>query len=128
MQIIISNSSSKPIYEQIKERIKELIINGDLQGGEMLPSIRNLAKDLRISVITTKKAYEELEKEDYIEALSSKGFFVKGKSSSLLKEEILKKIEMDISNAISIANIYKISKEEILEIINYLYEEENNEK
>ncbi len=128
MQIVISNSSDKPIYEQIKDRIKDLIMCGELQGGEMLPSIRSLAKDLRISVITTKKAYEELEKDDYIEIISSKGCFVKEKSSSLLKEEILKKIELNINNAISIANLYNISKDEIFEIVNYLYEEDNYEK
>lgn len=128
MEIIISNSSEKPIYEQIKDKIKEMIINGELYSGEMLPSIRSLAKDLRISVITTKRAYEELEKEDYIEAISSKGFYVKNKSNDLLKEEILKKIELNIMNIINIANTYSITKEEMIEMFEYLYEEENNEK
>jgi GntR family transcriptional regulator len=128
MHIIISNTSDKPIYEQVKDKIKELIIMGELQGGEMLPSIRNLAKDLRISVITTKKAYEELERENFIEMISSKGCFVKKKSDSLLKEEVFKKIEESINNAIMTANTYNITKKEVIEIVNYLYEEDNNEK
>lgn len=128
MQIIIANDSDKPIYEQIVEQIKEEILNGKLLSGELLPSIRNLAKDLRISVITTKKAYEELEKESYIETIPGKGCYVKSKNTQLLREEIIKKIENNLLNIILLSNKFSISKEEILEIFNYLYEEENNEK
>ena len=124
MHIIISNSSDKPIYKQISDSIKELILTGELIGEEVLPSIRNLAKDLKISVITTKRAYEELEKENFIEIIQGKGCYVKTKNSELLKEEILKKIEFELSKAINISNKYYISKEEVLEIFDYLYEED----
>lgn len=128
MHIIISNSSDKPIYEQIVDNMKDLILNGTLTSGEMLPSIRALAKDLRISVITTKKAYEELEKQDYIEVIPSKGCFVKNKSSELLKEEVLKKIEMNLTSAIHIASQFAIDKEEVAAMFEYLYEEEEHGK
>lgn len=91
VQILISNTNDVPIYEQIKENIKNLILNGELTGGEMLPSIRSLAKDLRISVITTKRAYEELEHDGFIETIPGKGCFVKTKSSALLKKKFIKR-------------------------------------
>lgn len=128
MQIIISNSSDKPIYQQIVDNIKEAILNGDLIGGEALPSIRTLAKDLKISNITTKRAYEELEKDGFIEAIATKGYFVKNKSEDFKKEEILKKVETSLNETIKIANTYGITKEEVLNMLNILYEEENNEK
>lgn len=124
MQIIISNNSEMPVYEQIENGIKELILNGELESGELLPSIRSLAKDLRVSVITTKRAYDELEKSDFIEIIQSKGCFVKNRSKEILKEEILKNIESKINEVICISNKYKIQKEEIIEIFNCLYEEE----
>ena len=122
MQIIISNSSDTPIYQQIVDNIKEAILNGDLIGGEALPSIRTLAKDLKISNITTKRAYEELEKDGFIEAIATKGYFVKNKSEDFKKEE------MSLNETIKIANTYGITKEEVLNMLNILYEEENNEK
>lgn len=128
MQIIISNSSDTPIYQQIVDNIKEAILNGDLIGGEALPSIRTLAKDLKISNITTKRAYEELEKDGFIEAIATKGYFVKNKSEDFKKEEILKKVETSLNETIKIANTYGITKEEVLNMLNILYEEENNEK
>ena len=128
MQIIISNSSDTPIYQQIVDNIKEAILNGDLIGGEALPSIRTLAKDLKISNITTKRAYEELEKDGFIEAIATKGYFVKNKSEDFKKEEILKKVETALNETIKIASTYGITKEEILNMLNILYEEENNEK
>lgn len=128
MQIIISNSSDKPIYQQIVDNIKEAILNGDLIGGEALPSIRTLAKDLKISNITTKRAYEELEKDGFIEAIATKGYFVKNKSEDFKKEEILKKVETSLNETIKIASTYGITKEEVLNMLNILYEEENNEK
>ena len=128
MQIIISNSSDTPIYQQIVDNIKEAILNGDLIGGEALPSIRTLAKDLKISNITTKRAYEELEKDCFIEAIATKGYFVKNKSEDFKKEEILKKVETSLNETIKIANTYGITKEEVLNMLNILYEEENNEK
>ena len=128
MQIIISNSSDMPIYQQIVDNIKEAILNGDLIGGEALPSIRTLAKDLKISNITTKRAYEELEKDGFIEAIATKGYFVKNKSKDFKKEEILKKVETALNETIKIASTYGITKEEVLNMLNILYEEENNEK
>ena len=93
MEIIISNSSNFPIYEQIKEQIKEKILKGELKSGELLPSIRSLAKDLGISVITTKNAYQELEKEGYVETIPAKGVYVANKNAELLREDQLKRIE-----------------------------------
>ena len=122
MQIIISNSSDTPIYQQIVDNIKEAILNGDLIGGEALPSIRTLAKDLKISNITTKRAYEELEKDGFIEAIATKGYFVKNKSEDFKKEEILKKVETALNETIKIVNTYGITKEEVLNMLNILYE------
>lgn len=128
MQIIISNDSSSPIYEQIVDNIKSLILSGEIVGGEDLPSIRSLAKDLRISVITTKRAYEELERDGFIETIPGKGSIVKGKSDELLKEEIFKKIEDYLSEGITIAKSYKITKKEIEELYSLLLGEIYDEK
>ena len=125
MNIIISNSSNTPIYEQIKEQIKNKIVSNELKTGELLPSIRSLAKDLRISVITTKSAYEELEKEGYVETIPGKGTYVANKNIELIREEQIQKIENLIDTAVSIAKISNISKQEIQNIIEILYEEEN---
>mgnify|MGYP001852565822 FL=1 len=124
MDIIISNSSNVPLYEQVKEQIKNKIVSNELKAGEVLPSIRNLAKDLRISVITTKSAYEELEKEGYVETIPGKGTYVANKNTELIKEEQLQKIEGLIDTAVSIAKISGISKEDIQEMLDILYEEE----
>lgn len=124
MDIIISNSSNVPLYEQVKELIKNKIVSNELKAGEVLPSIRNLAKDLRISVITTKSAYEELEKEGYVETIPGKGTYVANKNTELIKEEQLQKIEGLIDTAVSIAKISGISKEDIKEMLDILYEEE----
>ena len=124
MNIIISNSSNTPIYEQIKEQIKNKIVSNELKTGELLPSIRSLAKDLRISVITTKNAYEELEREGYVETIPGKGTYVANKNKELIKEEQLQKIEGLIDTAVSIAKISGISKEEIREMLDILFEEE----
>lgn len=123
MNIIISNSSNKPIYEQIKEQIKNKIVSNELKIGEQLPSIRNLAKDLRISVITTKNAYEELEREGYVETIPGKGVYVANKNTELIREEQLQKIEGLMDTAVSIAKISNISKDEIQSILDILYEE-----
>ena len=124
MDIIISNSSNVPLYEQVKEQIKNKIVSNELKAGELLPSIRNLAKDLRISVITTKNAYDELEREGYVETIQGKGTYVSNKNTELIKEEQLQKIENLIEMAVSIAKISNISKKEIEEMLNILYEEE----
>lgn len=124
MQIIISNSVDTPIYEQIVSSIKESILKGELMGGEMLPSIRTLARDLRISNITTKRAYEELEHDGFITSVPGKGYFVKKKSEEFLKEEIYTKIEEKLSEAITLANTYNIEANEIKEILDALLKEE----
>lgn len=124
MNIIISNSSNTPIYEQIKEQIKNKIVSNELKTGELLPSIRNLAKDLRISVITTKNAYEELEREGYVETAPGKGTYVANKNIELIREEQLQKVENLIDTAVSIAKISDISKEEMQNMLDILYRED----
>ncbi len=123
MNIIISNSSELPIYEQITEQIKSMILHGELKDGDALPSMRTLAKDLRISVITTKRAYEELEKDGFIRSFTGKGSFVCPKNIDLFREENLKKIEISLNHAIELANVAGLSHSELLKIFNLLYEE-----
>ena len=125
MKIIISNSSAVPIYEQIKEQIKNKIVSNELKTGELLPSIRTLAKDLRISVITTKNAYEELEREGYVTTIPGKGTYVASKNIELIREEQLQKIEGLLDTAVSIAKISNISKKEIENMLEIIYEEDN---
>lgn len=121
MNILISNSSNKPIYEQIKEQIKALIIRGDIDQGESLPSIRNLAKELQISVITTKRAYEELEREGFIETVPGKGSFVSAQNKEILKERKMKMIEEKLQDVVDESIAMDISLEEIIEILKVLY-------
>lgn len=124
MNIIISNSSGKPIYEQIVIQIKNLIMIDELKEGDALPSMRLLAKDLRISLITTKRAYEELEKEGFIETRMGKGSFIAIKNKELLREEHFRQIEELILNACNLANMSGISMEEMINILRLLYEED----
>ena len=120
MNIYINNKSGIPIYDQIYSQIKNSIITGELQENYPLPSIRNLAKDLRISVITTKRAYDELEKEGFIYTIPSKGCFVAPKNVELLREENLKKIEKHIEEIKKLAFLRNLTKEDIIEMINLL--------
>lgn len=124
MEIIISNSDQKPIYEQISSQIKNMIISGELSEGEPLPSMRQLAKDLRISVITTKRAYSDLERDGFIETVAGKGCFVAGKNLDFIKEEKQKKVEEYLQKAVDIAKSSNISLPEITEILEILYEGE----
>ncbi len=124
MDIIISNSSNIPIYQQIKDQIKNKIISNELKVGEQLPSIRGLAKELRISVITTKNAYDELEQEGYVETIPMKGTYVANKNVELIREEQLQKIEGLIDTAVRLAKISSISKGEVQNMLDILYEEE----
>lgn len=124
MEIIISNSSGVPIYEQIKEQIKVKIVSNELKAGELLPSIRVLAKDLRCSVITTKNAYEELVNEGYVKTIPAKGFYVAEINMEVAREEQLSKIERLLDSAVSIAKIHDIQRKTIDEILDILYEEE----
>lgn len=124
MNIIISNSSDKPIYEQITIQIKTMVMNGMLKEGDLLPSMRTLAKELRISVITTKRAYEDLEKDGFITTVVGKGSFVKAADTRLVREEKLKEIEELLSRAVSIAQQSNITRQEVEEMIEILYQEE----
>ncbi len=124
MEIIISNSSGIPIYEQIKEQIKVKIISNELKAGELLPSIRALARDLRCSVITTKNAYEELVKEGYVKTVPQKGFYVAEINRDVLLEEQLRKIEHSLDSVVNLAKMHNISRQTIEEILDILYEEE----
>ncbi len=123
MNIIISNSSDKPIYEQILVQIKHMIIGGELSHGDALPSMRLLAKELRISVITTKRAYEELERDGFIETVVGKGCFVAQKNLELIREEQLRIIEEQLSSAVDVAKLSSIGKEKVIEMIEILFEE-----
>ena len=124
MTILIDNTGGVPIYEQIYSQIKSNIINGTLKEDDMLPSIRSLAKDLRISVITTKRAYEELERDNYIYTIAGKGSFVAKKNLDLLREENLKLIEEHFSDIIKLASMNNIDKEELIDIFNVIYDEQ----
>ena len=124
MNILIDNKSGEPIYNQIYSQIKNQIISGELKEDEMLPSIRGLAKDLRISFITTKRAYEELEKEGFIYTLPAKGCYVAPKNIELLREENLKKLEAYIEQIARLAASCNLSKEDIVEMITFGMEEQ----
>ena len=121
MKIIISNSSSIPIYEQIKQAIIEQILNNELQEDEALPSIRNLAQDIKISVMTIKKAYDELENEGYIVSRQGKGSFVAPKNTELAKEQAQKEIESYMGKIVDIAEKFQIKQEEIIELVKIFY-------
>ena len=124
MQLYIDNRSGAPIYDQIYSQIKDAILSGQVTEGEALPSIRALAKDLRISVITTKRAYDELEKEGFLYAVPAKGFFVAPKNTELLREETLKKIEEHIDEIVRLAASCNLSKQEIMEMVHFSLEEQ----
>lgn len=121
MNIIITNTGGVPIYEQIAGQIKGLILSGSLKEGEPLPSMRNLAQDLRISVITTKRAYEILESEGLIESYTGKGSFVSAQNPELLREQNLREIEMNLQKAVDIARRSGVELSEMTEILGMLY-------
>jgi GntR family transcriptional regulator len=124
MKIIISNSSPDSIYEQINKQIKAQIISGDLNEGDALPSIRKLAKELQISVITTKRAYEELEKEGFVDTVGGKGCFVAMQNKELLKEKKMKTIEEKMGDTVKDAKKLGIHIKELKEMLSILYDEE----
>ncbi|MFO1443074.1 GntR family transcriptional regulator [Bacillus sp. Bva_UNVM-123] len=121
MNIIISNTSKDPIYQQIIKQIKELVLKGELQEGDSLPSIRQLAKDLQISVITTKRAYEELENDGFVVSIVGKGSFIASQNQELLKERRLKIIEDKLAEVIEESKLINLSKDELLELLLILY-------
>lgn len=124
MKIIISNSSPDPIYEQIVNQIKSQIVSGDLSEGDSLPSIRKLAQELQISVITTKRAYEELEKEGFVDTVGGKGSFVAMQNKELLREKKMKMVEDKLSDAVSEAKMLGITMGELKEMLILLYKED----
>ncbi|MDO5062437.1 MAG: GntR family transcriptional regulator [Peptostreptococcaceae bacterium] len=124
MNILISNSSGVPIYEQIFEQIKTLIISGELKEGEALPSMRLLAKELRISVITSKRAYEELEKAGFIFSVTGKGSFVAPKNLELVREQHLREVEEHLRSAIKKSKMIDLSLAELKEMVALLFEDE----
>lgn len=124
MDIIISNSSGVPIYEQITRQIKGLISRGELREGEALPSMRLLAKELRISVITTKRAYEDLERDGYIETVMGKGSFVAPRNLELAREDTLRRVEEKLEEAVQIARSGGIGLDELIQMITILHGDE----
>lgn len=122
MNIIISNSANEPIYLQIINQIKSQILTGDLKEGQSLPSIRSLAKELEISVITTKRAYDELEKDGFIVTVAGKGSYVAPVNANILKENKMKMIEQKLSETITEAKLIGMSLEELKKILELLYE------
>lgn len=124
MKILISNSSSEPIYEQIKNELKHQIVTGELSDGDGLPSIRKLAMDLQISVITTKRAYDDLEKERLITSVPGRGTFVAAKNKGLLREKKMKLIELKLSDAVSAAKTLGITHNELKQMLSVLLKED----
>ena len=124
MDIIISNANKNPIYDQIASQIKNLIITGELNEGDALPSMRLLAKELRISVITTKRAYEELERDGFIETVTGRGSFVARKNLEFIREEHLRMAEEHLLSSVDIAKSSGITLDELIEILSTLYKGE----
>lgn len=127
MKIVVSNRSGIPIYEQIKSQIKEAIFSGELREDDLLPSIRQLAKDLKISVITTTRAYSDLEEEGFIVSVQGKGCYVLPQNKEMARENALRKIELGLTDAIDAAKAGAIGKSEVIEMLNVLYKEDDYE-
>ena len=124
MKMLISNSSSVPIYEQIKQSIINQILEGELNEDELLPSIRVLAQDIKISAMTIKKAYDELEKEGYLKSIQGKGTFVAPKNTELAKEQAQKDIEKYIDKIVDISNRFEIDENDVIEMFKIIYGED----
>ena len=122
MKLIISNVSGIPIYEQIKQQVKSAILSGELQAEEALPSLRTLAKDLKISVLTATRAYTELEQEGFVKNVQGRGCFVLGSGSELMKEQLICKVENGLTEAIKAAKIANLSNEELHHLLDILLE------
>ncbi len=123
MKILITNSSRDPIYEQISKQIRSQIIAGDMKEGDPLPSIRNLAREIQVSIITTKKAYETLEREGYLDTVTGRGTYVAAQNKELLQEIKMKILEDRIGEAVSDAKLFGVTLDELNEMLNLLYEE-----
>lgn len=126
MEIIISNAKNQPIYEQIYEQIKEQVLTGTLKEDQALPSIRTLAKDLKISVITTKRAYDDLERDGFIYIIPSKGSYVKGANLDFIKEEYLRLMEESLRQSKDQAKFAGLDKDQATDIFKFIWEEEND--
>lgn len=126
MNIIISNVGNRPIYEQIYEQLKAAILIGELSEGDSLPSIRQLAKDLRVSVITTKRAYDELERDGYLDTIAGKGSFVAAKNVELVREGHLKEIEEHMREILKLAYPCGLTQEELIDQFRVVIEEEHH--
>ena len=122
MHLVISNTSDLPIYVQIKEQVKEQILSGELEEDEMLPSLRQLAKDLKISVLTTTRAYNELEEEGFITSRQGKGFFVMSSGSNLIREQLIQEVEKNLNSAILAAERASMTDEELIKLLRLLLE------
>ncbi len=127
MRIVISNSAGVPIYEQIKEQLRAAILGGEIAEGEMLPSIRQLAKDLKISVITTTRAYADLEQEGFVANVQGKGCYVLPKNTEMVREQLLRDIENSFLSAINTAKVARIGRNELESIFETMLKEENYE-
>ena len=127
MKLIISNTSEIPIYEQIKQQVKEAILSGELREEEALPSLRTLAKDLQISVLTVTRAYTELEQEGFVKNIQGRGCFVMQRGSELIKEQLLRKVEDYLNEAIKAAKTADLDNKELHRILDILLEEKTDE-
>ncbi|WP_455683164.1 GntR family transcriptional regulator [Thomasclavelia sp.] len=124
MEIIIKNSSNEPIYQQITLQIKAMIIDGTLKAGDAMPSMRNLAKSLHVSVITAQHAYEDLQKDGFIETVAGKGTFVSSQNKNFIREEQLRIIEQKIEDIAKLSKIYDVSLDELIKTLTIIYREE----
>jgi len=127
LSVVISNASGLPIYEQIKQQVKQSILSGGLVEGESLPSIRQMASDLRVSVMTTTRAYAELESEGFLSTMQGKGSFVAPIDNQLVREQLLRQVEDDLASAAATARLAGVTKPELFEILNFVLEGANNE-
>lgn len=124
MELIIQNTGDVPIYEQITRQIKAHILQGELTAGDALPSMRLLAKELRISVITTKRAYEELERDGFITTVPGKGCFVAAQDSALAREDAMRRMEEKLAEAVTIGRVAGLTLQEMAEVLEIIYKEE----
>ena len=127
MKIIVTNRSEVPIYEQVKKQIKEAIFTGELTAGDVLPSFRNLARDLQISIVTVNRAYNDLAEEGFVTNVQGKGCYVQPQNRALAREHAMHKIEVELTKAVTAAKASRITKAEIIEVLNILCEVEGHE-
>ena len=128
MKLIVSNISGVPIYEQIKQQVKSAILSGELKENESLPSLRTLAKELKISVLTVTRAYNELEEEGFVRNMQGRGCYVLGRGSELIREQLICKIENDLTDAINTARIAELDPSELHRLLDILWEENNDDE